>query len=271
MITGVLCWPVLMWRFVLPGNRREYTRRLFALLVCAVLLVSSLSRASMLAAGLSSTVPLVCTRRYRTLLVGLSLFAAVLLNLYLISPERFTSSADTFLYKKGEKGKILGSRQKPWERSLDTFQEHPWLGLGFGAADNSADWKFDVVTPGQLTRERGSSYLTMLESTGVLGTLPFGLLMLALLRDVRKVFLWLRHTGNPDQPAVVAATVILGCLVNAFFEDWIFAVGYYTSVFFWILALSLRDWMAFPARSQSLSVTERQFDPVTVTRSLVLR
>ena len=52
-----------------------------------------------------------------------------------------------------------------------------------------------------------------------------------------------------SQPAVVAAAIILGGLVNAVFEDWMFAVGYYFCVIFWVLALSLRDWMACPAWS----------------------
>ena len=107
-------------------------------------------------------------------------------------------------------------------------------------------WRLDYVTQGQLTRERGSSYLTLLETTGILGTLPFGLLLLALIREIWRVFLWLRHSGKISQPAVVAAAIILGGLVNAFFEDWMFAVGYYFCVIFWVLALSLRDWMACP-------------------------
>jgi O-antigen ligase len=126
------------------------------------------------------------------------------------------------------------------------FREHPWLGLGFGAADNSTDRRFTYVTQGQLTRERGSSYLTMLETNGVVGSVFFALLILALVREIWGVFSWLRRTGKVNQPAVVAAAIILAGLANASFEDWMFAVGYYMSVIFWVLALSLRDWMACP-------------------------
>jgi hypothetical protein len=84
----------------------------------------------------------------------------------------------------------------------------------------------------------------MLESAGILGTLPCALLLLALLREIWRVFSWLRRTGEVNQPAVVAAAIILGGLVNAFFEDWMFAVGYYMSVIFWVIAFSLRDWMS---------------------------
>jgi O-antigen ligase len=249
LIMGCICWPVLLWRLILPEPRREHTRYVIALLVCGALLLVSLSRASITAAAVISVFLLLGTRRYRTLLLGMSLFAALLASIFLMKPERFQSASEAFVYKKGERGNLADSRQKPWERSLRNFQEHPWLGWGFGAADNSAGWRLDYVTQGRLTRERGSSYLTLLETTGILGTLPFALLLLALVREIWKIFLWMRRSGKVNQPAVVAAAIILGGLVNAVFEDWMFAVGYYFCVIFWILALSLRDWMACPAWS----------------------
>ena len=250
LIMGCVCWPVLLWRSMLPSTRHEHARRFISLSICGALLVLSLARASILSASLVSVFLLLGTRRYRILLLSMSLFAAILLSMFLVVPERFQNASETFIFKKGVHGNLADSRQKPWERSLHSFQEHPWLGLGFGAADNSAAWRLDYVTQGQLTRERGSSYLTLLETTGILGTLPFGLLLLALIREIWRVFLWLRHSGKISQPAVVAAAIILGGLVNAFFEDWMFAVGYYFCVIFWVLALSLRDWMACPVWSE---------------------
>jgi O-antigen ligase len=257
LIMACICWPVLLWRLILPATRHGYARRLIALLVCGALLALSLSRASITAACFTSIFVLVGARRYRTLLIGVSLFAVIFLNMFLVTRERFQNASEALLYKKGERGNLMDSRQKPWERSLRNFREHPWLGLGFGAADNSSDWRFAYVTQGQLTRERGSSYLTMLETTGVLGALPCALLILALLWEIWKVFAWLRRTGKVNQPAVVAASIIVAGLVNAFFEDWMFAVGYYMCVIFWVLAFSLRDWMACPVWSEEPQPTER--------------
>jgi O-antigen ligase len=247
LIMGCLCWPVLLWRFILSDSRGKSPRRFILLFLCGTLLVLSLSRASMIAAFLSSIFLLVGARRYRTLVMGVSLFAAILLNLFLVAPQRFQDAFDAFIYKKGEHGNFLDSRQKPWERSVAVFRAHPWLGLGFGAADNSTDWRFSYVTQGQQTRERGSSYLTMLETTGLIGILPCALLILCLIRESWRVFSRLRRTGQVNHPAVVAAPIVLAGLVSALFEDWMLAVGYYMCVIFWVLALSLRDWMACPA------------------------
>jgi len=188
--------------------------------------------------------------------------------MFLVTPERFKDASEALMYKNGEHGNLMDSRQKPWERSLRSFREHPWLGLGFGVADNSAEWRFGYVTESQLTRERGSSYLTMLESAGILGTLPCALLLLALLREILRVFSWLRRTGEVSQPAVVAAAILLGGLVNAFFEDWMFAVGYYMSVIFWVIAFTLRDWMACPVWPEAQQATEGQ---AVVQCSLAMR
>jgi O-antigen ligase len=189
--------------------------------------------------------------------MGFSLFAAILLNLFLVTPERFQSASDSLLYKTGEHGNPMESRQKPWERSLRSFRDHPWLGLGFGVADNSAASKFEYVTRGHLTRERGSSYLTMLETTGTVGTFFFALLILALIRELYRVFRWLRRSGKVNQPSVLAASILLCGLTNAFFEDWLLAVGYYMSVLFWVVAFSLRDWMACPVWPEEQPVGER--------------
>src|SRR5216684_1594344 len=271
LIMGCLCWPVFLWRFLLPANRQGSARRLIPLLLCGALLFFSLSRASIVAAFLASMFLLVGARRYRTLLVGVSLFAAILLNVLLVTPERFQTASDALLYKKGEHGNLMDSRQKPWERSLRNFREHPWLGLGFGAADNSgADWRFAYATRGQQTRERGSSYLTVLETTGIIGTFPVALLLLALIGEIWRVFSWLRRSGRVNQPAVVAAAIILAGIMNAAFEDWLLAVGYYMSVIFWVLALSLRDWMACPVWSDTQPATQR-LDSSVVQRSLALR
>jgi O-antigen ligase len=269
LIMGCICWPVLLWRFILPTAHRKSPRHFIVLFVCATLLVLSLSRASMIAAAAISMFLLVGARRYRMLLVGVSLFAVILLSVFLVAPQRFQSASQGLMYKKGEHGKLLDSRQKPWERSLATFREHPWLGLGFGAADNSTESRFTYATQGYLNRERGSSYLTILETTGVVGTVFFALLLLALIREIWRVFSWLRRTGKVNQPAVIAAAIILGGLVNAAFEDWMLAVGYYMSVMFWILAFSLRDWMACPAWSE-VPASERIGRPL-VQGSMALR
>jgi hypothetical protein len=81
----------------------------------------------------------------------------------------------------------------------------------------------------------------MLEWLGVLGILPFAAVILLLLRQVGRVCLWMRRTGSALHPAAPLAAVVVAGLVHAIFEDWLLAVGYYLTVFFWPLAFSLMD------------------------------
>jgi hypothetical protein len=85
-----------------------------------------------------------------------------------------------------------------------------------------------------------------LEGTGLIGAIPFGLLLVGLLMDAGRVFRWLRLTGKVNHPAIPAACLVVGGLFHAIFEDWLLAVGYYMSAIFWLIAFSLRDWMSCP-------------------------
>ena len=48
-------------------------------------------------------------------------------------------------------------------------------------------------------------------------------------------------TADPRNYSVPLAMVVLGALVHAFFEDWLFAVGSYLCVVFWMGAFLLID------------------------------
>jgi len=61
------------------------------------------------------------------------------------------------------------------------------------------------------------------------------------LLNVRKVFSKVRSTGDAFLPAIPAAAVVLAGLVEAMFEDGLFAVGYYLCVLVWALAFILVD------------------------------
>ena len=97
------------------------------------------------------------------------------------------------------------------------------------------------ATVAAATREHGNSYLAIMEGVGLLGVLPFIALVLTLALKVGGVFAWLRRTANFRHFSVPVAMVLAAGLIHAGFEDWLFAVGYYLSVFFWVLAFAFMD------------------------------
>jgi hypothetical protein len=76
---------------------------------------------------------------------------------------------------------------------------------------------------------------------GVLGALPFALLLLLLSGKIFRTIAGLRKTGNAHHPAIPLAMVMLAGLTHAAFEDWLFAPGNYLCLFFWSLAFIFVD------------------------------
>jgi hypothetical protein len=70
---------------------------------------------------------------------------------------------------------------------------------------------------------------------------------------VYKVFARTRFTGSAFLPAIPAAAVVLAGLVEAGFEDGLFAVGYYLCVLVWALAFILVDLIRYSESGQPAS------------------
>jgi hypothetical protein len=51
----------------------------------------------------------------------------------------------------------------------------------------------------------------------------------------------MNRTADPRNYSIPLAMVVLSGLCHATFEDWIFAVGSYLSVYFWVFAFLLAD------------------------------
>jgi len=242
-IMGVAIFPPLLWGALVATTAGLRRRCLMALAVCSVLLCMSMARAGMLAAAVAAFVVLVSLRRYKLLCGSVCALAVVLLGASLFVPEQVNDLTSSVLYKQSTEDKgVLESRRSVWRHTMNTIQQHPWLGTGFGTSAEGDAWnRIYVSTSSQLNREHGNSYLEMLDWLGVLGVLPFAAVLLLLVRQVGRVCIWIRRTGSALHPAVPLLAVVTAGLVHAIFEDWLLAVGYYLTVFFWPLAFSLMD------------------------------
>ena len=262
-ITGVVATPVLMWGVLIAETRKDRYRRLIVLGFAGLLLYTALSRAGILAAGLSCLVMLIALRRYRLLIQGAFLTFTFIAIAAMVQPSHFDELVHSFtenvLYKGRREQGLLGSRKTPWEETVAVIKEHPWFGSGFGTSDMGrfapgTQLSLSASEGGLYTREggnreHGNSYLALAEYVGLLGLLPFVALLFLLLRMISRVLRWMRRTANPYHCAIPFAMVLLSGMVHAFFEDWMFAVGYYLCVFFWISAFWLVDLL--PARAVS--------------------
>ncbi len=272
-VAGVVLMPTMLWGVLVSEDGMQRRRRTFALMLASLLLLSSYSRAGMLSAGLACGLMCATLKQYRLLIKGIAfvVVAAVFVAIAMPPQENADDSIiSTFLHKgKTEEG-VLGSRKSPWDQTLSAVRKNPWFGTGYGTSATTAEHtsqNYEYISLDETTREHGDSYLEIVEWVGLLGVVPFYLLVLMVLMNARRVFVWMRQTGNPYSPAIPLAAITLAGLLHAGFEDWLFAVGYYLTVVFWALAFVLVDLLPSPveqpAPSASFTAT-RRFDPFGV-------
>lgn len=257
MVMGVVGVPLMFWGVLTSPNVRLRRRRTFALLLAIALLLSSYARAGMIAAAISCILLCVLLGRYRLLVKGATVsFLMAMLVAALVplrnAAEQPASLKSRFLFKGKQQAGVLGSRTSVWDSTISSIEQHPWFGSGFGTVNTKYDSNPNRVgnfsSNTLTTREHGNSYLAIAEGVGLLGVLPFFFMIALVVVNSGRVLKRLRQTRDPSPLAVALAIILVGGLVHAFFEDWLFAVGNYICVFFWSLAFVLPDLLPAAAR-----------------------
>ena len=261
-VMGVAGAPILLWGIFVSEDTFPRRRRIALFAVALYLTFVSHARASMAAAFICCVLLCVALRKYRMLMNGVIVIAIIVAGAAIFQPEEFsntvTALTDTVIFKgKDPSEGLLGSRLSPWQAAVDSIHNHFWFGTGFGTSDNGQDATEDVGKFSTLvaaSSEHGSSYLAIITWVGMVGVLPFVLLMVTLSRKVVETVVWMRRTGNAYHPAVPLAMVVFAGMLHAALEDWLFAPGYYLCVFYWSVAFIFVDYVPALATSDSRSV-----------------
>ncbi len=259
LVMGVGTAPLLFWGTLIAETRPLRWRRSAAFYLSVILMFYSVSRASIIAGMGAMALVCLVLRRQKLLLNGalVVLFAAAATAI--LAPARLRHLADVstsdVIYKGHRERGILGSRKSPWQRTVDVISEHPWFGSGFGTSPSGSEENGEgmYASNTDTNREHGSSYLAIVEWVGFVGILPFAALLLLLFWKTGQGLAWMSKTRCVDHPMVPIILVMLGGFIHAVFEDWLFAVGYYFTVFFWTLAFVLFDLL--PARAAVTATT----------------
>jgi O-antigen ligase len=241
-------FPILLWGWLtsdVPGVR---LRRLAALLLCTYLVYFSMARAAMASVMLVTLIFCVCLRQYKLLVKVVALVLVLIAINGMLDPgglsKRLGDMKDAVLYKGHKEEGLTGSRKTPWEKTKASIKAHPWFGTGYGTAPTGEDpgLAFGIVSStSETAREHGNSYMAIAEWVGLLGLFPFVAILAVTMWNVWKVCAWMRRTGEPRHYSIPIAMVVLSGLVHANFEDWLFAVGSYACVYFWVFAFVLAD------------------------------
>jgi len=248
-VMAVVGAPILLWGTLLNSDRGVKLRRLALYAVCMFLVLQSHSRAGMVAAFVSCGVLFLALRKHKLLAQGFGVILILIATVAVVQPQAFSNSVSSLTSALLYKGKdpslgLLASRESPWQTTIDNIGDHFWFGTGFGTADNGQDTTAhfgQFASSGATRSENGSSYLSITAWVGMAGVLPFLLMLLMVASAVVRTLVWMFKTGSPSHPAISLAMVMVAGLLNAAFEDWLFAPGYYLCVFFWSMAFVLVD------------------------------
>lgn len=209
-VMGVAAAPLLLWGTLVSEKTFVRRRRLALYAISMYLTYTSHARAGMIAAFLSCGLLCLALRRYRMLMQGVVIVVILVTAAAIFQPEAFSrtvsSLSATVIYKgKDPREGLLASRESPWQEAVNSIRNHFWFGTGFGTSDNGQDategvGKFATTTA--TSTEHGSSYFAVTTWVGMLGVLPFFMLLLVLLRKIVQTVVWMHRTGNPSHPAV---------------------------------------------------------------------
>jgi O-antigen ligase len=260
-VTAVIA-PVLLWGTFLDDRPVVRHRRFFLFAICCYMLIHSQSRAGLIAGFLSCAVLCLSLRKYKLFAQGVVIILILIATTAIFEPEKFSATVSAMtssvVYKDKDPTRgVFASREAPWHAAVDGIRKHLWFGSGFGTTDTGQDASAQLsmyTSTTASTFEYGSSYLAITAWVGLLGVLPFLLIVFAILLKVVRTVLWMLNTNSPLHPAVPIAMIVLTGLIHAVFEDWLFAPGYYLCVFFWCLAFVLVDvapWAPLPSFTMS--------------------
>jgi O-antigen ligase len=248
-VMGVVGAPILLWGTLVSEKPFVLRRRLALYAIAMYLTFASHARAGWVAASVSCALLCLALRRYKLLSQGVVFIVILVATAAIIQPEAFSRTVSSLnsevVYKrKDPNAGLLASRESPWQDAVDAINSHLWFGTGFGTSDNGQDLpesggNFSTIST--VSREHGSSYLAITTWVGMVGVLPFLMILLLLLRKILQTVVWMLGTGNPSHPAVPLAMVMMAGMLHAGLEDWMFAPGYYVCVFYWSMAFVFVD------------------------------
>lgn len=124
-----------------------------------------------------------------------------------------------------EAGSLFRSRSALWTDRLGEFLDNPVLGLGFHAFDRCTLPTVDPNwTPDRGPLEPGSSWLTLLSQTGLVGFASFAVWLAA----------WFRRQIRAGHGYTIAIAILL--LINGVSEGWLTYTGGIIFLCFWLNA-----------------------------------
>jgi O-antigen ligase len=207
-IMGVVVVPVMLWGFLCAEPIMTKRRLACCLALGIALLMSTYARAGIVGAAVACFLVCIAMRQYRLVIGGMAASLAIAALTAVLIPQptgmiegsRTQSISSLFLYKGKPTEDLMASRRGPWDQTVAVIKQHPWFGSGFGTSVTGQNATYFELTrarfvDSRMIREHGNSYLAIVEWSGLLGVLPFYLLVGTIALQARAALTRLRRSG----------------------------------------------------------------------------
>lgn len=191
------------------------------------LIMLTYSRAAMLAVFVGVVCYLVLNKNYKILASGFLLIAIITLLAVTVKP------INTNVYKVLAKHDmpIFTTREILWGPSLEAAKNNFLFGTGYTMTDQTVKGITSrlEVTTGLYAREKGNSYLALIEETGIVG---FTFFMI----PIFYLFIYLCKGRNSN--IILLNCLIVALLFHALFEAWFYGSGTFFRFFLLLVIFS---------------------------------
>lgn len=231
-IYGIFLLPIL--GFEVGKHRMGFVKLglLLTLLIAAIELLASQSRAGILAGVVSLFTLILGQKKWPSRILMVGMLGLIILVIYLDNPAN--NLIRRFAYRN--EVRLEGSGRLPvWIATWNRFLARPLFGSGLGVADTGSATESVAFSSGGYTIEKGNSYLGALEELGLVGvTGLIAALFTPILRACWRELNAVKLSG--DKSNLVLIAIVAAGLVNAALEAWLLSVGSFPCYSFWIFA-----------------------------------
>ncbi len=224
-----LLMPLAFWSYLCEKKKSAF----YFIILFAISLFLSKSRAGILATAIASGYFLFSY--YRTHRAPILTWIVVFAGSAFLYAELFGYSFFKN-YLKWETLSVGGGRFEAWPEVIRLVKLRPWLGFGFGTEDHLF-LHFDLVFMNHAGAYAHNSYLGLASQLGIVGVVLFFIPLFF-------IFFWRAYQlhkipSEKSFPLLLALNAsILGGLINAFFESWLYTVGSAFAFPFWCFVIA---------------------------------
>lgn len=229
----LICFPLAAF---LLGQRRSLSFKLmsgFSVLVIGLSLLWTYGRGVWLATALSFFViaAYVSKKHMMALIVIVGIIGGVLYTGNTGFQERFSSIWASNYHSNTD-------RQDLWRANLAMFQDHPWIGVGYGQNEEILGEYFKKL---EIKNEFGghahNNYLQMMSTTGLLGTICYLFFILSFLLSTHRLWLEIPRTHYWHRVIVLGALGAQVCMHAGGVTQWNFGDAEVNHLYIFILAM----------------------------------